>query len=221
MGNNPVNYVDPTGHIPVAIPLLIGGADVLAKAIAALIAIGATALAAEKISQEVKDAQRQKEEQKPVPIVPNYPVEEDDDDEERRILYHYTSEENYHKILGSQQLWPANSLTDAYYGPGVYMTDHAPHQFATRDVLALSLWSSNRPEYMAKTTHYIAIDVTGILELPITTPFTLRPAVPSPTNFIWIYGNGTVPLNLTGRIIGGGATGLKTQRELMRETLEE
>jgi RHS repeat-associated protein len=125
------------------------------------------------------------------------------------ILYHYTTEEGLKGILDSKSLWEATGPVHARYGDGQYFTDIAPDTIKAlkkADLRPQDVQAGNISRYqlvgrlfgrptrwgLGKTTHYVAVDVTG-LEIKQGRP--------------WVFlhpDNG--PLDLTDRIISHGKT---------------
>lgn len=105
-------------------------------------------------------------------------------------LYHYTTEAGYNAIMKSKVLNPSFGAKNARFGSGQYFTDIAPGVF-TKGQTSYRLYGV--PWNGSKLTHYIKIETSG-LNVINNKPFNFL----SPS---------TSPLNLKGRILGGGATG--------------
>lgn len=102
-------------------------------------------------------------------------------------LYHYTSEAGYNAIMKSKSLNPSIGLKNARHGTGQYFTDIAPGAF-TRGQTSYRLYGV--PGKKISLTHYIKIETSG-----------LNIIKNKPYNFL---NPSTTPLNLNGRILGGG-----------------
>ncbi|MNE14538.1 hypothetical protein D3C80_1074190 [compost metagenome] len=105
-------------------------------------------------------------------------------------LYHYTSEAGYNAIMDTKVLNPSIGLKNARFGSGQYFTDIAPGMF-TKGQTSYRLFGV--PWNGSRLTHFIKIETSG-LNIIQNKPFNFLN--PSPT-----------PLNLKGRILGGGKTG--------------
>jgi hypothetical protein len=109
----------------------------------------------------------------------------------RRTLYHYTSAEGFASIMKSRNLRPSLKSVnprDARHGDGQYLSDIAP---ASKTPGRLAYALLNDPRGWRRFTHYVEIDVSGL------TVVEARPGVLLVPN--------TEALDLTGRILGGGA----------------
>ena len=107
-----------------------------------------------------------------------------------RALYHYTSEAGYNAIMESKVLNPSIGVKNARFGSGQYFTDIVPGAF-TRGETSYRLYRV--PWNKTRLTHYIKIETRG-LNIIQNKPFNfLHPS--------------STPLDLNGRILGGGATG--------------
>jgi hypothetical protein len=105
-------------------------------------------------------------------------------------LYHYTTEAGYNAIMKSKVLNPSIGAKNARFGSGQYFTDIVPGAF-TKGQTSYRLYGV--PWNGSKLTHYIKIESSG-LNIINNKPFNfLNPS--------------SSPLNLNGRILGGGATG--------------
>lgn len=106
-------------------------------------------------------------------------------------LYHYTNEAGYNAIMKSKVLNPSIGVKNARFGSGQYFTDIAPGTF-TKGQTSYRLYGV--PWNGSRLTHYVKIETSG-LNIINNKPFNfLNPS--------------SAPLNLNGRILGGGATGL-------------
>ena len=105
-------------------------------------------------------------------------------------LFHYTNEMCYMAIMESKVLNPSIGMKNARFGNGQYFTDIAPGMF-TKGQTSYRLYGV--PWNGRRLTHYIEVETSG-LNIINNKPFNfLNPS--------------TAPLNLNGRILGGGATG--------------
>ena len=105
-------------------------------------------------------------------------------------LYHYTTEAGYNAIMKSKVLNPSIGVKNARFGSGQYFTDIVPGTF-TKGQTSYRLYGV--PWNGSRLTHYIKIETSG-LNIINNKPFNfLNPS--------------STPLNLNGRILGGGATG--------------
>ncbi|WP_373286885.1 HYD1 signature containing ADP-ribosyltransferase family protein [Thermopolyspora flexuosa] len=80
-----------------------------------------------------------------------------------RILWHYTREENLASILKTRELRPSlrsRWSRDARYGDGQYLTDIPP---GTMPGSRLAFYLVRRPEEAWRFTHYLGLDVTGLV----------------------------------------------------------
>jgi RHS repeat-associated protein len=123
------------------------------------------------------------------------------------ILYHYTNEDGLTGILNSQELRLSTGSVHARYGDGQYFTDIAPQSIKglkKADLSQQDVQQGNLSHYqlvgrlygrptawgLGRSTHFVAVDVTGLDII------TGRPNVQLHPN--------TGPLDLTGRIRGSG-----------------
>ncbi len=105
-------------------------------------------------------------------------------------LYHYTTAAGYNAIMNSKVLNPSIGVKNARFGSGQYFTDIVPGAF-TKGQTSYRLYGV--PWNSSRLTHYIKIETSG-LNIIQNKPFNfLNPS--------------STPLNLNGRILGGGATG--------------
>ena len=105
-------------------------------------------------------------------------------------LYHYTTAVGLAGILSSMVLRPslaAKSPQDVRYGDGQYLSDIEP---GTMSGVDLSRAFLGFPFQGRRFTHYVAIEVTGLVVV------AGRPGV--------LVVPSTQPLNLTGRVVGHG-----------------
>jgi hypothetical protein len=105
-------------------------------------------------------------------------------------LYHYTNEAGYNAIMESKVLNPSIGVKNARFGSGQYFTDIEPGTF-TKGQTSYRLYGV--PWNGSRLTHYIKLEPSG-LNIINNKPFNfLHPS--------------SSPLDLSGRILGGGATG--------------
>jgi hypothetical protein len=180
VGNNPVNYTDPTGHTPCVAseedtPCVKQGATSASSGTSPAAPTGAALLLGTlaALGPAVSDTDQTK---KTVGLALlavlggvltrtlTTTITETLTPKPRVILYHYTDEAGFEGILKSNQILPSvGAKGDAVYGTGVYLTSVVPGT-GTREGLAYGLFG-NSSRGIAKTQYYFAIDVT---DLPVT-----------------------------------------------------
>jgi hypothetical protein len=107
-------------------------------------------------------------------------------------LYHYTSEAGYSAIIESNVLNASIGTKNARYGTGQYFTDIAP---STMTMGQTSYRLYGVPWNSSRLSHFVKIETSG-LNVVKNKPFNFL----NPT---------TTPLNLNGRILGGGKSVFK------------
>src|SRR5438876_6508970 len=108
----------------------------------------------------------------------------------RRTLYHYTNQKGLEGILSSQELrasLAANNPADVRFGNGQYLSDLVP---GTKTPAQLSRALLGQPFQGRRLTHYVEIDVTGLV-------------VVQGRRNIFVIPN-DAPLDLAGRIVRCG-----------------
>jgi hypothetical protein len=77
------------------------------------------------------------------------------------------------------------------------------------------MWNPTGKDYLPGTTHFVAVDISAI---PDTTGiFSWQDhGVRKANMFIEIYGNGTRTLDLSARLVGGGPTGIPSEKDAGR-----
>ncbi|WP_169744745.1 RHS repeat-associated core domain-containing protein [Paenibacillus odorifer] len=181
VGNNPIKYVDPSGHC-FWDACILEGAAAAALVEGALFVIGAASVmiwhnsSAAPVEVPRTDVSKPKlkviqggkndnnsQQTKPMAPPVTKPNNNDDKNKERILLYHYTDKQGYDGILSSRQINPSLKAlrpTDARYGDGVYLTDIAPNTMSYQE---LSKKMYNNVNQTNKTTYYFAIDITDLV----------------------------------------------------------
>ncbi len=222
---NPVNLTDPSGETPLAICgvlVLVDGPVPAGDAVCALLLayLGATYLIQhpDQIEQGV-DALvegctwtwqmlsrlpvREPEPQRTGPDIVILP-QPDPTPESKQILYHYSDQSGVTGIVISQVIFASQAddrrAARGHGRPGQYFTDISPAEAATGSAYQLSRAIMTTPWLHDRVTHYVAVNVAGLLIENVGPVFSQTYG----SKFIYLH-NSTVPLSIEGRLEAWGA----------------
>lgn len=195
VGNNPVNFVDPTGHaacvaMDADTPCVqqggnAGNASTVVQPVSSsssgsgvigptAVAVIAGTVAADPATPDLSSVSSALKGLGLLTIGITIAEELLKPRRPTRILYHYTTSEAAANILATKEIWNSDPSTGhAVYGPGVYFTDIVPYTMTSAE-LAPIIYRSPGVTAQKKTEVAVAVDVW---DLPIVQPDPIRPHI--------------------------------------------